>query len=86
MVDCVGLENRCVGNGTVGSNPSLSAIIIRGWPCFLLVIVFTTLDNRYTLLKLSFPALAPMTAPSPVVTPGNNVTPTLTRALSDLEA
>lgn len=25
MVDCVGLENRSAGNGTVGSNPSLSA-------------------------------------------------------------
>ncbi len=25
VVDCVGLENRSTGNGTVGSNPSLSA-------------------------------------------------------------
>lgn len=25
MVDCVGLENRSASNGTVGSNPSLSA-------------------------------------------------------------
>ena len=26
MVEWDGLENRCTGNGTVGSNPTLSAI------------------------------------------------------------
>ncbi len=27
MVECTGLENRSLGNGTVGSNPTLSAFI-----------------------------------------------------------
>jgi hypothetical protein len=27
VVESDGLENRCAGNGTVGSNPTLSAII-----------------------------------------------------------
>ena len=31
MVDWDGLENRCAGNGTVGSNPTLSATAFCVW-------------------------------------------------------
>lgn len=31
MVDWAGLENRCAGNGTGGSNPPLSAKSGQGW-------------------------------------------------------
>ena len=30
MVDCAGLENRSAGNGTVGSNPTPSAMLAPG--------------------------------------------------------
>jgi hypothetical protein len=32
VVDRDGLENRCTGNGTVGSNPTLSAILRESEP------------------------------------------------------
>ena len=31
VVEGAGLENRCAGNGTVGSNPTLSAANPSGW-------------------------------------------------------
>gem|GEM_PF-1992543 len=31
-VDCGGLENRCAGNRTEGSNPSLSAVSFSNFP------------------------------------------------------
>ena len=32
VAEGAGLENRCTGNGTVGSNPTLSVAPGAGWP------------------------------------------------------
>ena len=42
MVECGGLENRCTGNRTEGSNPSLSATL-----------VFATVHARSQILDFS---------------------------------
>ena len=49
MVEWDGLENRCTGNGTVGSNPTLSAI----WTDYQLIAIFIR-DFKHGKCKTCF--------------------------------
>jgi preprotein translocase subunit SecE len=61
VVDCDGLENRCAGNRTGGSNPSPSAkesvSMIDNWPIYALIVVamgvFIYLWRQGAFLRLS---------------------------------
>ena len=57
MVDWAGLENRCTGNRTEGSNPSLSASLRAGVPQVIGTSAFAFLSDPQ-----SFPFVASFVA------------------------